>query len=152
MLKKRLGIEGIERDWGALFNPSYYYNIPSTLIIPEGCVKIGYRAFCGCKDLKKVVISKSVEEIGRSAFDGCVKLGGKIKIPNSCKLISDYAFWGCKRLKKVVISKSVERIEVDAFDRCEKAEIILEKPKSEFKWIATNAFTNCRYVKEEIRG
>ena len=64
MLKKKLGIEGIEIGY-----PSYFYfKTPSTLIIPEGCREIGDDAFRKCKGLKKVVIPKSVVEIGNFYF------------------------------------------------------------------------------------
>ena len=42
MLKKKLGIESVERNWsvsaGYLID---YYKIPSSLVIPEGCEKVG---------------------------------------------------------------------------------------------------------------
>lgn len=34
MLKKKLGIEAVERDWQLLLD---YYKIPTTLNITEGC-------------------------------------------------------------------------------------------------------------------
>ena len=55
-------------------------------------------------------------------------------------------FWGCEELEKVVIPESVERIEEWAFEGCEKAVIILKKPRSEFKYIASTAFYLCRNV------
>lgn len=129
MLKKRLGINAIERDWswdsyfGSIRD---YYKIPSTLIIPEGCREIGGCAFWCCHGLKKVVISEGVERIGDRAFRGC-----------------------SKKLREVVISKSVERIEVEAFCYCYKATIILKKPRSMFKRIGGDAFGFVRHVKEE---
>ena len=108
MLKKRLGAEGIEKGWSE-GHISYYYKIPSSIIIPEGCKEIGSYAFYCCRRLKKVEISESVEYIGNWAFNGC-----------------------------------------------EKAVIILKKPLSEFKGIASNAFTGCKKVKamsaDEIRS
>lgn len=42
MLKKKLGINAIEKDWidrvGSVKN---YFKVPPTLIIPEGCKRIG---------------------------------------------------------------------------------------------------------------
>ena len=105
MLKKKLGIEAIEKDWYSDINLTDHFKIPSPLIIPENVERIGIDAFCCYRKLKKVVI------------------------PSSVKWIRDYAFWGC-----------------------EKAVIILKKPKSEFKFIALNAFQICKDVKEEVRG
>lgn len=108
MLKKRLGIEAIEIvDWSYDFIYSYY-KIPSTLVIPEGCKKIGKYVFSGCLNLKKVIIPGSVDRIGDAAFYGC-----------------------------------------------EDAEVIIEKPESEFKRIGDQAFYDCKsveYAEEETRS
>ena len=107
MLKKKLGINAIERYWcGSLLKRAvpYYFKVPSALIISEGCKKIGERAFEYCDRLEKVVIPKSVERIG------------------------DCAFWGCKN-----------------------ATITLKKHKSEFEYLNSTAFEDCKDVKEKIR-
>ena len=103
MLKKKLGIEVVERKWYWDMRPQLFFKIPSTLIIPEGCVKIGIWAFVGYKNLKKVVISKSVMEIGEGAFE-----------------------------------------------KCREATIILKKPKKDFVRIGSDAFIDCKDVKEDI--
>lgn len=97
MLKKKLGIEGIETIY-----PSYYYlKIPSTLIIPEGCVNIGSRVFAGCEWLEKVEIPGSVEKIGDCAFGECKRAEIIIdRSPNEEDLvISSSAFEDCKNVK-----------------------------------------------------
>ena len=122
MLKKKLGLEGIETIY-----PSYYYlKVPSTLIIPEGCVDIGSRVFKGCRWLEKVVIPKSVKRIGNEAFCDCHRLK-KVEIPEGVEEIWDGAFWGC-----------------------EEATITLRKPKKDFAKIGVRAFYGVRKVKEEI--
>ena len=106
MLKKKLGAEAIEKAWME-DHISYYFKIPSTLIIPEGCKMIGRYAFNSCLGLKKVIISESVERVERCAFLGC------------------------------------------------DSEVILRKPKSEFKEIGEDAFSFCKsveYVKEKARS
>jgi len=127
MLKKKLGINAIERDWNVIFKSYHYFKIPSTLIIPEGCKKIGNYSFCDCWWLKKVMILKSCKDIGYYAFSGCVKL------------------------KKVVIPESVDWIWDSAFKSCWRAAIILKKRESKFNVISQDAFSDCRcrYVKEE---
>lgn len=46
MLKKRLGAEAIEMGWpDDDCNLEDYYKVPSSLIIPEGCEKVGRRVF-----------------------------------------------------------------------------------------------------------
>ena len=126
MLKKRLGIETIESDWSGKY-VSRYFKIPSPLIIPKGCRRIGVSVFWGWKKLEKVKIPRSVKEIGEQAFFCCTKLE-KVTIPEGCEIVGRCAFWGCYN-----------------------ATIILRKHKSEFKYISPDAFGDCRYVKEEIR-
>ena len=71
MLRKKLGTEAIERNWGWEKNLTNHFKIPLTLIIPEGCEKIGDYSFRGCEELKELIIPKSVEEIGSYAFCDC---------------------------------------------------------------------------------
>lgn len=173
MLKKRLGLEAIERS--RLFSS---IKIPSSLIIPEGCVRIGNWAFWGCRWLKEVIIPKSVVEIGMCAFEGCERLE-KIEIPESVKEIGFEAFENCIKLKKVKIPESVKRlgyatfkncknlreieipgsvkvIGIEAFRNCDNADITLKKAKNKFN-IGSRAFEGCKdiryikYAKEEIR-
>lgn len=143
MLKKKLGIEAIERDKFL----EIYFKIPLTLNIPEGCERIGLAAFYSCPRLEKVVIPESVVDIGVSAFEDCKNLRDVV-IPGSVERIELYAFKGCDNLKEVVIPKSVEMIGYEAFCNCE---ITLEKPKSEFKFISPDAFKSCRDAKEKVR-
>lgn len=165
MLKKRLGIEAIERDWsnGCI---NWYFKVPTTIIIPEIIEKIGSWSFEMCPWLKKVTIPESVKIIGKGAFSGCRKLEKavipkdvieigarafqsceslkKVIIPESCKRIGDWAFADCGTLKKVVIPKSVEWIGDYAFEWCWKAIIILKKRKKDFEHIGNSAFSGCK--------
>lgn len=48
MLKKKLGVEAVEMDWpDDVDELKDYYKVPSTLIIPPGCERIGEFAFLG---------------------------------------------------------------------------------------------------------
>lgn len=72
MLKKRLGIEAIERDWNEVFIFNYF-KIPSTLTISESCEKIGDYAFAGCWNAKVIVGPRCrVKDVGRNAFKDCI--------------------------------------------------------------------------------
>ena len=126
MLKKRIGIEAIEKYWSWSKRLSNYFKIPTTLIIPDGCEKIGNRVFECCEKLKEVVISRSVKSIGTCSFGGC------------------------NRLEEVIIPENVDVIGRDAFCYCSSATIILKKAESEFKEIGKWAFRECKDVKEEI--
>ena len=129
MLKKKLGIEGIESDW-SYNRTSNYYKIPSSLTIPEGCRKINFCVFWACKELKEVKIPESVKVIGNSAFEDCIKLE-KVVIPKSVVRIENWAFSTCFRTDVVIINKSSEK---------------------DFKYLGRRAFRDCftvKYVKEE---
>ena len=168
MLKKKLGIEAVEKDWiDRIGNIKNHFKVPSTLIIPEECKRIGKWALYNCRKLEKVVIPKSVCKIYDYAFAACgnireVEFFGKrvgyssfrdchnlvsIIFSENIKAIDAHGFWGCRKLKKIEIPKSVEAIEDYAFGDCEKATIILQKPKSEFMYIGEKAFENCEDVK-----
>ncbi|MCR5456834.1 MAG: leucine-rich repeat protein [Clostridiales bacterium] len=64
-----------------------------TSIIPnDGSVtKIGYMAFCRCKELISIVIPEGVTTIGNQAFVGCSNMTS-IEIPSSVTEIQHYAF------------------------------------------------------------
>ena len=130
MLKKKLGLEAIEINWQRKMKNtdqiSDFYKIPSTLTIPEGCEKIGMRAFRDCKVLER------------------------LKIPGSVKKIEVWSFLRCYGLKKVDIPEGVESIEVSAFSGCYNAEIILRKSRNDFKYIGQEAFGGVKDVKEEV--
>lgn len=100
MLKKKLGLEAIERDNSFTGGVSVktYFKIPSTLIIPEGCEKIGEGAFWGCGTLlEKVIIPESIEEISGRAFWGCDETKIIIEKPiGKIKCVSALAFNGCR--------------------------------------------------------
>ena len=104
MLKKRLGVEGIERDWSWCNNLDDYFKISSTLIIPEDCRRIGYHAFDCYRNLKKVVIPKSVEFIGEEAFYDCWSTTIILKKAENKFNIEYRAFKRCKYVKEEIRS------------------------------------------------
>ena len=61
------------------------------LTLPEGVVRIGYRAFVGCDNLTKITLPDSLTSIGKSAFGMCIGLT-EITIPPNVKTIEDNAF------------------------------------------------------------
>lgn len=135
MLKKKLGIEGIEKDhsWNSIHVTAlkFIYKIPSTLVIPRDCKKIGNNAFVNCRELEEVVISEGVKSIGTCSFQGC---------------------WG---LKKVIIPGSVEEIGDYAFYSCESADVLIMTSERKFRSLGRLALNDCltvSYVKEETRN
>lgn len=103
MLKKKLGINAIECNWpDDNCSLKDYFKIPSTLIIPESCEKVGYAAFWYCKELRKVVIPESVEEIRSGAFSGCREATIILKKPEKDFKIGYNAFDKCRDVKEEV--------------------------------------------------
>lgn len=137
MLKKRLGIEAIER--GRFWSYRIPFKVSPTLIIPEGCREIGGYAFYECEGMKEVIIPESVVRIERYAFADCKNLR-KVDIPESVKEIGDYAFAGCIRLEKIKVPKDVKELGEGSFYCCRNAEIILQRPWKEFKSIGSHTF------------
>lgn len=130
MLKKKLGIEGIERDWFWRKTLKNCFKIPSSLVIPEGCKRIGRNAFAICKGLEKV------------------------EIPESVTWIRDCAFQSCWYLKKVIIPKSMEEIGDYAFYGCPNADVVIMTSERKFNLgrLALNDCFTVSYVKEETRN
>lgn len=51
------------------------YNTHITeVVLPEGLLEVPERAFCGCRNLKSIIIPVSVRYIGTGAFKGCLSL------------------------------------------------------------------------------
>ena len=62
------------------------------------------------KKITEVIIENGVTSVGYSAFYGCEELK-KVDIPNSIKKIEAVAFCGCNSITDIVIPNSVKRIE-----------------------------------------
>ncbi|MBR5265796.1 MAG: leucine-rich repeat protein [Clostridia bacterium] len=72
--------------------PENYLNITS-VVIPEGYVRLGDNAFNGCENLEKVTLPSTLKEIGKNCFKDCKKLK-EIYIPAAVKHIGEKAFYG----------------------------------------------------------
>ena len=110
----------------------------SSVIIPDGVVKIAGYAFYECASLTSVTIPDSVTEIGAWAFKGTSWLeaqpqpviinnilldyssaSGDVVISDEVTKISDYAFHECASLTSITIPDSVDVIGDTAFEGCE---------------------------------
>lgn len=104
-------------------NPTYYTKdlyiqgeLLTELRLTEGYTVSSF-AFYGCKSLKSVELSDSIQSIGHSAFYGCSLLE-EIILPQNVKSVGIAAFYGCSGLKSVTIPASVNQINSFAFCRC----------------------------------
>lgn len=95
-----------------------YHGVGGNVIVPEGVISIGKKAFSGCNNVVTVKLPSSVKTIEESAFDSCNELTG-ITLSQNLESIENSAFWGCKSLKSVQIPDSVTSIGFGAFCNCD---------------------------------
>lgn len=74
--------------------------------IPHGICYIGEEVFYQCGDLNKVILSGSVNEIGKRAFaeSGLITM----EIPGSVHTVGEEAFLGCEELYNIAMEGGVE--------------------------------------------
>ena len=118
----------------------------TSLIIPEGVVKIGYKAFRGSMLQGEVCFPNSCRLIGREAFaetkitsvilhddisfigDGAfanTRISGRVVLPQSLTSISDRSFEGCSMIVDVVIQNNVRSIDDNAFAFCDNLRTVI---------------------------
>lgn len=86
------------------------YNIPSSV------KTIGHASFRGCKNLKSIVFTNNVQEIGGYAFEyGSLE---KVVICNNVKKIFAGAFHGCENLTLLTLSNSIKAVGLWTFWHC----------------------------------
>lgn len=101
--------------------------------------RIGNSAFSST-GIQEVIIPKSVESIGESAFSGCSKLNSLIFEENiELKTIEKRTFFGTK-IQEVIISKSVESIGKSAFCGCFMLNSLIFEDGSRLRIIGKSAF------------
>lgn len=84
------------------------------VVISDGVLTIGSKAFKGCSKLTTVTMGRDVQVIGTSAFEDCSKLK-TLTLREGVLTIGDKAFKKCVSLSKVIIPKSVSKIGKKAF-------------------------------------
>ena len=92
--------------------------IQSEIIIAEGVLSIGERAFQGCESLKEITLPNSVTYLGNHAFYKCTMLE-KVTLGNGISEIMPYTFYKCTALKEANIAESVKTIGRYSFRGCE---------------------------------
>jgi len=94
-----------------------YYNMLTSITIPDSVTSIGESAFAHCTSLTNVIIPNSVTRIRSTTFSGCTNLTS-ITIPDSVTSIGYAAFSQCTSLTDVIIPDSVTYIGDSVFSRC----------------------------------
>ena len=73
--------------------------------------------FQGCKNLERVILPSSTQEVSISLFSGCVNLK-EVEVPEGTLVINKYAFNGCVSLKEIKLPSTITAIKNHAFDGC----------------------------------
>lgn len=111
--------------------------------IPDSVEFLGSNAFGRCKSLKRIKLSKRLNEIRVNCFADCNKLC-KVTGINNPIIIKGFAFLRCYNLKEFDFSKVIS-IERNAFERTGLEEI---KGSANLKYIGAEAFMSCHYLKK----
>lgn len=88
-----------------------------SVILPEGLVKIGPRAFSGT-DIKKVAFPSSLKTICKEAF--YFSLLKELRLPEGISKIEEGAFACCSELQSVFLPDSLEELGRSVFINCSK--------------------------------
>lgn len=78
-------------------------------VIPDTVKELDCYTFAFCNNLKKITISKNVQNIKNNAIDNCENLE-IIEIENGIKEIDEYAINDCDKLSEIYIPDSVTKI------------------------------------------
>ena len=110
-----------------------------TVIVEEGVVSIGNRAFALQYGVTRVTLPETLTSIGTAAFEHCAIT--EIDIPDTVTNIASDAFYNCSGLKRVKMPSGLKRIEYGVFEYCsELREITIPEG---VKSISDYAFSHC---------
>lgn len=125
------------------------------VVIPGTVENIGWRAFDECTKLREVNIPSGVTNIAQNAFRLCVSLES-VDIPGSVENIGSSAFANCSNLVSVTIGNGVKTIGQSAFGyctslSCDDEEVGFYIPDSVTS-IGSGAFHGVRFEKASLPG
>lgn len=114
------------------------------VIIPDGVIAIGAKAFKNCTNLRSVIIPNSVTHIGASAFS--FSDAQSIIIGEGVTTIADLAFHCCTNLQSITIPENVKSIGENVFRFCTHLQNLTICAK-EVK-IGNGAFHECNQLQD----
>ena len=71
-------------------------------------------SFKSCKELKSIILPKSLQEINSNAFNKCISLK-EIIFPENIKFIGPGSFLNCENLEKIIIPEKFKNDMLDIF-------------------------------------
>ncbi|MCH5258683.1 MAG: leucine-rich repeat domain-containing protein [Lachnospiraceae bacterium] len=126
------------------------------IVVSDGIEILGNGVFINCKELKEVVLPRTLRRIGTSDPTGCPKILGTmtklegtfeytaledVVIPDSVKYIGEYAFANCSRLQRVVLPDGLKEIRENTFCWCKSLrEVVFPE---ELRVVGMEAFEGC---------
>lgn len=132
---------GSMEDYDSSFSLPWYSFVQeiTNVIIEDGVISIGSRAFADCPMLHSVSMANSVNAIGDYAFSNCsslvyCRLSSQTKsignyafyqcsnldmnLPVNIETIGNYAFYGCRSISDLTLPDSLKDIGEGAFYQC----------------------------------
>ena len=112
-----------------------------------GIKEVNEHKYFNNKELKKIIIGNTLEEIEEYSFYGCTNLE-EIDFSNTTlKEINNTCFSCCKSLKSIHLPSSIKSISIYSFEKCYNLEsVILDGVNDINRYV----FENCNRLKEFV--
>lgn len=105
---------------------AFYQNSDITsVVIPEGVVKLGSAAFGHCENLEQITLPYSLCEMDEHVFSGAAIT--EITIPGNCQVVNYGCFSGCTYLSDITLSYGVVEIQILAFQGTAATKVVFPK-------------------------
>ena len=117
-----------------------------TVVVPEGVTSIGNYAFSKNTNVKEVILSSSVKNLGRGFDSSTVE---RVVLNEGLEQIDSRAFRSTPNLKEVVISSTVKTIADNAFQKSGIKEIVIP---STVETVGETAFGASKIEKVTFEG
>lgn len=109
------------------------------IVLPPGVRKLGYSAFCDCRELSSVILPDQLSYIDMFTFEGCLNLKElvlpkelrevdreafkncgleELRLPEGMTCVGEGAFCGMKHLERLYLPKTLLCIGKGAFEGC----------------------------------
>ena len=100
-------------------SPNAFKGCPglTSIVIPDGILKIGNSAFEGCASLTEITLPGRIQEIPAELFKDCSSLT-TIILPEGLKKMSTGTFQGCKSLAEFTFPAGITEIPANTFAGC----------------------------------
>jgi len=116
-----------------------------SIVLSEGLIEIGARAFDDCTSLEMVEMPATLEVIGNGAFSKCTLLA-EITFGDGVVSLGTSAFADCSALEQVYLNKGLTSVGAYAFARCIALEAI-SLPDT-VSSLGSCAFYHCEALKD----